>query len=164
MDWGISPTSVGRLQQVGAPYGLLVVLAYLHALCGPISRSADLVEFFAGSGHLSAQFRARGMHALTFDVSDDPDLEDMTTVVGMIHSILLVLQPVNARKSSAWCGFLEFLPTLGCKHHLIGASPQAPWLGVGRGAMFVVYLAEQRHKWSLRGQAVAMWSMVCVRG
>lgn len=92
MDWGISATSVGRLQQAKAPFGLLVVILYLHALCGPISRSADLVEFFAGAGHLSAQFRARGMDALTYDVSDDPDLEDMTSVIGMISAILLVLR------------------------------------------------------------------------
>jgi hypothetical protein len=93
MNWGISPTSVGRLQEAGAPFGLLVVIAYLHALCGPICRTADLVELFSGMGHLSAEFRARGMHAMTYDVSDDPDLEDMTSIIGMVHAILLVLQP-----------------------------------------------------------------------
>jgi len=92
MGWGISPTSVGRLQQAGASFGLLVVIRYLHALYGPIIRSADLVEIFAGAGNLNAQFRARGMEALTFEISDDPDLEDMATIIGMISAILMVLR------------------------------------------------------------------------
>lgn len=152
MDWGISTTSVGRLQQAGAPFALMVVLAYLQALCGPISRSVDLVELFSGAGHLSDQFRAHGMRALTFDLSDDPDLEDMTTVIGMVHAILLVPH------LSSHASHSHQMLTVDPESHLIsgslllrGAPAKTARVAVGWSSLLVVHVAKPRHEWSIAG-------------
>ena len=90
LDWGVSTTTVGRLHAVGAPYSILLILAYLRHLHGPISRDLDLVELFSGCGQLVAQFRRAGLSACPYDKELDPDSNDFTSCTGLLHAAYLV--------------------------------------------------------------------------
>ena len=92
MDCGISPTSVGRLQAASVPYGLLVILRYIHIIAGPIPRGLDLLELFSGHGELINQYKQHGLTARGFGINRDNMLEDMCTNIGFINAVMQVLR------------------------------------------------------------------------
>lgn len=92
-EWGVSPTTLGRLQAAGVPYALLSVLQYVVRLHGPVQRDLDLVEMFSGCGQLVKQFRLQGMSAIGYDRIIDPDTNDLCSCPGFIHAVYLVRFP-----------------------------------------------------------------------
>jgi hypothetical protein len=102
MDCGVSPTTVGRLVAAGAPFGLLLVLRYIHIVAGPFSRGLDLLELFSGHGELINQYKHHGLRARGFDINRDSMLEDMCTSVGFNNAIMQVLR--LQQHSLLWAG------------------------------------------------------------
>jgi hypothetical protein len=93
MKFGVSPTTVGRLQAYGAPFALLEIVAFLVAVSGTPNRDLSLVELFAGQGEMSKQFQACGMRSVPYDVRNDDMTQDFTSTVGLLHAIYLVRRP-----------------------------------------------------------------------
>lgn len=146
MRWGVSPTTVGRLRTYGAPYSLLLCVAYVASL-SKIERNLDCLEVFSGAGELSAQFRALQMTAAEFEVNTNPLSEDILSDVGFLNAVHLVCSQLVACyvQSSALTIFVTVL-----LHQGIEGTPRRP--RVGRSSLFQLLLDEPRIQWPQQGR------------
>ena len=91
VSWGINATSVGRLQRSGAPFALLLIVAYVASLHQEgIVRTLDMVEVFAGEGALTNAFDTAGMYAKDYDLRHNVITNDITSDLGFLHAVYLV--------------------------------------------------------------------------
>jgi hypothetical protein len=86
---GVHPQLVARLRAYGAPFGLLLVVAYVSFLHGS-ERDLDLFEVFKGAGELTRQFKAAGLRGIGIDLQENELLHDMTSSLGFLHAVGLV--------------------------------------------------------------------------
>lgn len=93
LDWGVSPTTLGRLNSASVPGALFLVLGYLREVVGPFRRDTDALEIFSGQGEMSRQLAGAGLRASTYDVVQDCALEDLASPVGFIYAVLQVHSP-----------------------------------------------------------------------
>jgi hypothetical protein len=85
-------TSVQRLVACGAPFLLVQMALYMADRVGQRGRTLDLVEMFSGEGMLSKSFQEAGCTVASYEIDKDPVMCDLTTDIGMLHAVGLVLR------------------------------------------------------------------------
>ena len=71
--------------------GRVLVALVLAAGLVPDDAQHDMVEYFAGRKALSKGFVARGYKCVSYELRDDPCLEDILGDDGFIHALVLLL-------------------------------------------------------------------------